>query len=451
MTSESTKVPDGFSYGDYNVGMQPAKYKNIVETFDEIRRDSKDTTGGFQNYAISNLIVFITCHGGVDKNGGYIHLWRGEGYEYNKYEKHELYASELKQLLDSINSLHQTIILGNCYSGTFVETLKAPGRVVISACGPNEVSSGESISETHYNFNYFVNHFTNAINGADYLGNPVDADHDHDGAVSLKEAYDYARVKATADANQKEHAMYSSTPSWVGKDIAFGPYRNRSNLYIRDNQLDSATMRSASGDNCWNSPDIWVRNQADGFENTYSEPLAAGSDTAYIYTRIGNLGMRDFLGSDDPRYLELFWAKPSLTTDSINWLNGNGGLIAKRLIASGIVTDSSTVICTTWAIPATYRNSGASKSGNVGVLARISEGRGWFEDVTPDMPQSLKEITLSRYLAEKNKIILNADSKDSKIAINLKNTSDTLQKLSIFAKADSVNGGDATKIGNVEI
>ncbi len=450
-TSEGTQVPYGFCYGDRYVDMQPAKYKNIVDVFDEICRDSKDTTGGLQNYAISNLIVFITCHGGVDKKGGYINLWSGYSYEYNKWEKHKLYAYELKQMLDSINSLHQTIILGNCYSGTFVETLKAPGRVIISACGPDEESHGGSVSDTGYNFNYFVNHFTNAINGADYLGNLVDADYDHDGSVSLKEAYDYARVRATADAGQKEHAMYSSTPSWVGNDITIGKYRDHSNLYIRDNLLDSANMRSASGENCWNSPDIWVRNQADGFENTCSEPLAANSDTAYIYTRIGNLGMRDFLCSDNPKYLELFWAKPSLTTDSSNWQGCNGGLIDKQLLAADIAADSSAVICTPWTIPIAYRNANASKSGNVGVLARISDGRGCMEDVIPNLPQSLKEVTLSRYLAEKNKIILNADSKDSKIAINLKNTSDTLQKLSIFAKADSVNGGDATKIGNVEI
>lgn len=58
----------------------------------------------------------------------------------------------------------------------------------------------------------------------------------------------------------------------------------------------------------WESPDIWVRNQPDGFTNQQHEDLEYIDDNTpvYVYVKVRNIGCDTSTGSDD---LKLYWAK----------------------------------------------------------------------------------------------------------------------------------------------
>ena len=63
-----------------------------------------------------------------------------------------------------------------------------------------------------------------------------------------------------------------------------------SDLYIRDEIADDGTEPSKASV-LWNSPDIWVRNQADGYTNTISENIyQTPGKTAHVYIRVWNRG-----------------------------------------------------------------------------------------------------------------------------------------------------------------
>lgn len=435
------KIPEAIGEGDYCSNyIKSIKRSNVIDLFKQIKQDYYDA--GMRRCAINNLIVFVSCHGSIDGQGNpFLCMWQGNDSEYNKFENHRLYASELKSLLDSISSKYQTVILGNCYSGAFLNTLKAPGRTIMTACEPEEFSHGGTDYTMNFDYDFFVNHITNAINGIDYRGNSVDADENKDGIISLKEAFNYACERDTKDvkqyANEDEHPMYCSTPDWVGQEMSFDHDVDSTLLFVRDNLLDSGNMRTTADINCWNSPDIWVRCHQDGLENQSNEQIDAKCDTAYIYTRIGNLGIRDFNGNVSSKTLELYWSRPSLTAN--DWRNNyNGGFIDSVKIDRSIAVDSSVVLCTPWVIPTSYRESRSACLGNVSILARIKDNMDSLYVATPKMPQTLREISNSRYLAEKNRVTLVNGGGSEIMPLMLQNSSDSAQNVNIALTVDSL-------------
>ena len=121
----------------------------------------------------------------------------------------DLYDFELKQLLDSIPAKYQTIVMQNCYSGGFINELKAPGRTIITACAADECSESflvkrwGDIFKMKNAYNVFSHMWTSALNGerldfeydntAYYIEGsaprPVNADFDRNGRVSLEETF----------------------------------------------------------------------------------------------------------------------------------------------------------------------------------------------------------------------------------------------------------------------
>lgn len=439
---DSFEIPNYI--GDPELLAEPIKSitkENVINLFKRIK--SLYYYPDIGSCDINNLIVLIDCHGGIDyknSNAPYLNLWHGK---YKEYYKYRLYANELRSLLDSISSRYQTVILGNCYSGAFVDALKAPGRTILAACGSDELAYGFYDDETKEGYNYFVHYVTDAINGLDSNGHNVDADSNNDGIVSLQEAFNYAN-KRTTDAvkqkwNDEEHPVYCSSPAWVGQEMSLNRYVDSTLLFVRDNPLDSGNMRTTADINCWNSPDIWVRCHQDGLEDQSNEQIDAKCDTAYIYTRIGNLGIRDFNGGISSKTLELYWSRPSLTAN--DWLNNdNGGFIDSVKIDRRIAVDSSIVLCTPWAIPASYKECKSASLGNVSILARIRDNMDSLYVATPKLPQTLRKISNSRYLAEKNRVAVANGGGSEIMPLMVLNSSDTVQNVNIALTVDSLEG-----------
>jgi hypothetical protein len=99
-------------------------------------------------------------------------------------------------------------VMEQCYSGGFAYALAGPGRIFASAAAYNQSSYAIGIPLTIDFFDgrdAFVYYFTCAMGGATYWGDPVQADTDGDGAVSIAEACSYAVTNDTT----------SDTPQFV--------------------------------------------------------------------------------------------------------------------------------------------------------------------------------------------------------------------------------------------
>ena len=145
------------------------------------RRNLDDTFRGLaaRLTASDRLFLFITNHGERDSEGR-VHLWL--------WGSEQLTPQELASMVGLCRPATMCILLGQCYAGAFAAPLQGEGRIVIAACGVQQMSW--SCKERPYD--EFVYHWTCAIARHDEQGRPIDADTDGDGCVSMQEAFDYA-------------------------------------------------------------------------------------------------------------------------------------------------------------------------------------------------------------------------------------------------------------------
>lgn len=132
-----------------------------------------------------HLFVFVIDHGGSDDDisKSYICLWNGE----------RLYDEELALMLKPFTSrlVNVNVVLGQCYAGGFNDNLEMVGCVVASAAQGNE--SSWACSDIPYD--EFVYQWTCAVNGATHTGEPVVADGDHNGRVTMQGSVRICRVQ----------------------------------------------------------------------------------------------------------------------------------------------------------------------------------------------------------------------------------------------------------------
>jgi hypothetical protein len=94
----------------------------------------------------------------------------------------DLYDDELADLVNLLSVARVTIVAEPCFSGGMVEDLTALNRVICTATIEESVSWG----------NVFIRGFVAALHGQNEYGNPVDADTNGNGYVSMLEAFNYA-------------------------------------------------------------------------------------------------------------------------------------------------------------------------------------------------------------------------------------------------------------------
>jgi len=152
-----------------------------------------------------HLFVFIVDHGGSKdrENDSYIWLWNDQ----------QLSDKHLSLLLNQFDIGSFNILMGQCYSGGFMDDLTREGRIMTTACSGSE----QSWTNPDKPYDEFVYHWTCAINGADETGQPVDADTNGDGEVSMAEAFEYARSHDRVN----ETPQYVSLPEELGEKWTF--------------------------------------------------------------------------------------------------------------------------------------------------------------------------------------------------------------------------------------
>ncbi|MBO4813954.1 MAG: T9SS type A sorting domain-containing protein [Muribaculaceae bacterium] len=330
---------------------------------------------GFAPYKNSNLIIYISCHGDIDQNTNepYICLWDMSNYlEHPTPRDNRLYASELDSIITAFGARNTTIILQNCFSGAFIEPLQGTGRTIITAASEDGYSWSLD-PQTGLEYNEFSYHLINALNQEDVYGTPVASDTNQNGHISMKEAFLYAQSNDEGD----ETPMYNSMPEWLGDEFSFDVLLDSTNLFVHDNLQDVGSRINSSSGNFWNSPDIWLRNQNDGFTVKENDHLLVGNDEElYIYVQVNNRGYRDYV--DPSKYLHLYWKTNTLKMgrDYIYGTNTPyGGKIAALSLDTAIVTDTSCIYRYVWQPPATLV-SRAANNGNIldiEVLALVND------------------------------------------------------------------------------
>ncbi len=156
------------------------------------------------------LFIFTTDHGsgqlGVPGQPTSMNLWNGE----------VIWDYQFADLLEPIVCREMILTLEPCFSGGFVNDVmnmnSTVPRVISTAANDQEYSWAMSPS---YTYDTYVFHWTAAVRGADAYGNPVDADANQDGEITMDEAYQYA---VTMDTDN-EHPQYAEWPIGFGQQV----------------------------------------------------------------------------------------------------------------------------------------------------------------------------------------------------------------------------------------
>ena len=152
-----------------------------------------------------HLFLFITDHGGSDDKltDSYIWLWNDERLE----------DYTLASLLGLFHVASINVLMGQCYSGGFIDNLMRNGLVIATACSGSEPSWVSPDGP----YDEFVYQWICAVNGTDATGNRTAADANGDGQVSMQEAFEYAQSHDRT--NETPH--YGSWPEQLGQQWTF--------------------------------------------------------------------------------------------------------------------------------------------------------------------------------------------------------------------------------------
>lgn len=282
-----------------------------------------------------HLLLFVTDHGGIDKtrnNKTYMYLWNNA----------KLYPEELAAYLEPIDAGFISIVMGQCYSGGFIEALKDTNRIIATACSATEMS----FRSTTVPFNEFLYHWTSALNGYDAFGNEVDGGE----ALQIVDAQLYAakhdfyanegtkRVKETPQISYFTHSVASdlslaNIPPTV--DIVFDEYKKpltselvikpyekivtiingKGRPYNQDFYMEESILEKYV---FWNNPYIWLRNDEDGEEYQESEKLVIEKyKPVFVYFKVRNRGVKDYTKGDQT--VRGYWTKSDVAINLDGW------------------------------------------------------------------------------------------------------------------------------------
>ncbi len=210
--------------------------------------------------------------------------------------------TDLAALMDQISYNCRAVCMQQCNSGGFIDDLENDNTVILTAARINEFAyraddlpaqENEVVGGVTYHHGEFNYHLLSALRGQTITGNPVNADMDGNGHVSMLEAFNYIVAN---DSIAWETTQYSDGNNDIGNYVNVSAITD---VYIRDSLSDNGTIPSTGG--LSQSPDIIIQKnlvadpQAD-FGNINVDP---GSDKVeignnnYLYGRVQNNGPID--------------------------------------------------------------------------------------------------------------------------------------------------------------
>lgn len=356
-----------------------------------------------------HLFIYVIDHGGTNNNAGssYICLWNGDIMQ----------DDEFGSIINSFNVRSVNVLLGQCYSGGFIDNLQKNGTVVATACAADE----PSWACTDIPYDEFVFQWTNAVN--ERVGNTsqtISSDVNKSGFVAMDEAFSYAKANDRAS----ETPMFSSTPLQVGEDLAFNNIPLGVDLYIRDNIYDTGKEPSPATLNYWGSPDIWVRSTDDGFENQEDEMIVYDPQKearAYCYFRVTNRGTKDYITND--KYLHPYYANKSFPLYPNTWTGYTeiepdsvfGGIIVSPMSLNQVIpAGESRIFRKSWTLSDNdglyvyFKNKGKLDINILGILSNKRDGSPF--DEYQEIDSCINISRLVKTIAQKNKRFIKVGS-----------------------------------------
>lgn len=365
----------------------------------------------FKMSADDQLLFFFIGHGtrNIDK------------YNLNLWGVDMLESSDLRTYLEKITGKGATVnvVLGQCFSGGFLNDLNIPGCVVATSARNDEYAY--KMSDLPYD--KFVYYWTCAVNQADHQGMPVYSDSNQDGRVTMNEAFAYASSKYSST---EEHPQYQSNPPELGSVWALNHTVPEVDLYLKDNLSDTGYEPNNTTDIFWDSASIWVRNSQDGIY-AHENPIYSATHTqAYIYVRVFNRGRTACTGG---QYLKVYWANASTGLPAHVWRglenSGNSNIATGGLACvvpiSPIPACGAVDMVIPWNIPHD-ENVTTQGSSHFCLLAQISESAA--EEPYDQWANNLN-IRGSRKQAQKNVTVVRCSYDSDETEIIMRNTSDT--------------------------
>lgn len=391
------------------------------------------------------LFIFVIDHGGTDdyKSSSYICLWN--------YER--LYDSQLASMLDPFTKkyVNVNVVLGQCYSGGFIDDLNKVGCVVATASKGSQPSWGcEDIP-----FDEFVYHWTCAVNGENHVGVPINnVDIYPDERITMDEAFAYAAKmdRRNYDGHYSEHPMYNSNPVSVGEDLAFNRIVPSIDLFIKNNPEDTGREPNLTTNEFWKSPAIWVRNQKDGIEIHENPVFEDEDDEVYVYVKIYNRGKEDYV---EGKYLIVYWAEASTGIHPKTWrgreTNRYGDITGysvnqPKQIGSINAGDSITMYFK-WNCPDNLKDR-MDGEYHFCLLAKILDypaDEAYIEGVTN------YELGMSNDLAQKNVIIIKRSNILNPVNVYVRNTSKNLKSYTLELKPQTAKDAELFTKAKVQL
>jgi FlgD Ig-like domain/Peptidase C13 family len=216
--------PDLDGDGDDDI-MYPATLTYIQQVFTELANTLSPS---------DQLFIFTTDHGGTD--GGwdaYLNLWNSE----------ILSDDAMATMIDALPCETVICTYEQCFSGGMLDDLwGVDGRVLSSGARHDEYSWA---MPPDYIYDTYVYHWTCAVAWQDPNGNPIDADSNDDGFVSMREAFLWAEAHDFDD----ETPQYYSTPESLGEIMNLMGNLEGVYLALEDVVIDDDNNGASVGNN----------------------------------------------------------------------------------------------------------------------------------------------------------------------------------------------------------
>ena len=358
------------------------------------------------------LFFFVIDHGSVDQYGNaMICLWNHD----------TIYDYELSDLLDDFDVASMNIVMGQCYSGGFIDNLAASNRIISTACSDTEVS----YATNNLVYDEFMYQWTTAINERDDYNVWIDSDTDNNGFVNMTEAFNYAYAHDVEKHNETPQFYTPSTSfanSWAFNSVAFN-YE----LIVKDNYGDVGDEPNTTTSVGWDSPYIWMRQVNDSVEAHQNVSILDQTQQLYTYVKIVNNGEKPYYGNG--RYLRLYWADASLAITRDLWLGNDGqcgGPTRESLPINKVIEPGDSVIMlVNWSVP-TYILNNVNTLGvdfHICFLAAIQDTFYYNTGYLPVQTGSNVVQPLDyNYIAQKNAFFVNPEqSANPEIRLHVRN------------------------------
>ncbi len=387
--------------------------------------------------ANDHLFFYVIDHGGKDRNNSYINLW---GYE-------RLYDYELAEMLRPLSEkcVNINVLLGQCYSGGFIDDLEQIDCVVATACGENEVS----YACQNIPYDEFVYRWTCAISKTTHDGRDVDADTNLDGSITMGEAFRYAQRYDSRPETPMFAAFLNPLIS-----LSFDKFIKCSHdLIIRDNVNDYGQEPNLSTDIFWNSPDVWVRNEDDSIYWNEHPYYSNDHKDAYIYVNVHNYGERTYYGGE---YLVISWAKASTGLTPASWsgkefYNGyqTGHTLYGEPMDGRIAPGESKIFAVRWPLQASFLQAMDGEDFHFCLLAQV---KNYPEMIAPDMTIPVyQDVIASRKVAQRNITFIPKEELSKGKAVFVRNVINYSQKYTLEILPDRNIDESLFKVSDVKM